>query len=360
MLKDINDKQVKRIFCYLRGCHHFDLFYNIFRNNPCIDFYIHSNFIKVDEYRKSKLYLLENVYFVSDLNAFKFKLNLFGAFITTDAQSTSPHSYSLQLILLFKKLSIPVIELQHGLFQLGLHYFDCPYKEIFHDDSLPTKSWADHILAYYPINNCDNISVIGYPPYDQNLNAYTGEYVLILSNMHWKSYSVEEKYAFYKTVLQFVENSDGLFVWKMHHGEIQDVSCQNMLKNLFLLFPNAQDKIIFFHQNDMFQRNSVVRLIQKSRWVISTVSTVLLDCEIYHKKAFVFKCDSNLCLVQKLKDSCSFRDCQELKTLSMQDVEFKTGLLQKYNNAVFLDCINKLYKSNVLNTQDCLDVLLSF
>lgn len=360
MLKEFENLQNKHIFCYLRGKHHFDLFLPIFSHNTNINFYVHSNGINVDEFRKSKLYNLPNVVFTSDIQEIKYKLNLFGIFITTDAQSSHAHSYSLKLISLFKHLSIPVIELQHGLFQLGLHYYDCPLKDTIHPDSLPTKSFADHILTYYPINNYKNISTIGYPPYFENVTECRGEYGLILSNMHWDAYSIEEKYLFYKTVLQFVEKSENIFIWKMHHGEINNKVAQNMLNNMFLIFPEAQEKIVFYHKNDMLQYSTLPDLIRKSNFVISTVSTVLLDCEICHKNTYVFECASNKCLTQKLKNVPLFSNYEELKECCDVPSNFKTGLLHRYNNNIFLDCINKLYHQNLSYDKKMLENILGF
>ena len=360
MLKDIQEPQRRKIFCYLNGLHHFDLFYNILYNNPSMDFYLHSQCISEDEYRKSKIYGLDNSFFVSNIDIFKYKLNIFGVFITTDAQSASAHGYSLALIDVFKQLSIPVIELQHGLFQLGLHYFDCPQKELVHGDSFATKSWADHILTYYRIDNYDNISVIGYPPYTQDIKSYDGEYGLILSNMHWGTYSAEERYIFYKSILQFVENSNKTFIWKMHHGEVRNSLCQKMLSDLFVIFPEALNKIIFFHQNNMLQKNSITDLIKKSDFVISTVSTVLLDCEMCHKKTMVFGCKTNECLTKKLKQAYIFKNYEDLRRCDIKNVKFETGLLKKYDNKVFVDCVNRFYSPNTSYDQDSLNIMLNY
>lgn len=362
MLKDLNDNiQHKLIFCYLRGTHHFALFYNICAFNPDIDFYVHSNYISVDEYRKSDLYNLKNVYFVDNIAKFKYKLHLFGAFITTDAQATSPHSYSIKIISFFNKLNIPVIELQHGLFQLGLHYYDCPIKENFQDDSLPTRSLADHILTYYPIESYTNVTNIGYPPYDKLKKSYKGEYNLILSNLHWKTYSNEEKYHFYKIVLQFIEDQqDKMFIWKQHYGEMINPENQKMIKNLFALFPNAEKNILFYQHNEMLKKINVSTLIQKSDNIISTVSTTLLDCEMYNKPTFVYKCNSNDCLLKRLATNHLFTNYTELSNISKNKQPLKTRFLNRYDNDAFIQCINSLYKTTHLTSPEILQVMLEF
>ena len=362
MLLDIQNNKRRLIFCYLRGTHHFDLFYNIFNENKDIDFYFTSNFITADDYRKSSIYTLDNVYFIDDIKKFKFKFSLFGAFITTDAQATAPHEYSLKLINFFNKLHIPVIELQHGLFQLGLHYYDKQDKENFRDDSLPTSSFAEHILTYYPVVNNVKTTTIGYPPYNKDMLSYKGEYNLILSNMHWLTYTNEEKYNFYKTVLQFTEkNKDTLFIWKMHHGEMVNPHCQHMLNNLFTIFPDAKQNIIFYHENDILKNTNIFDLINKANIIISTVSTVLLDCERCKKETYTFSSPAVDCLTKKLKNPQCFKNYEELhKILQSKKHTFSTGLLQKFDNKKFRDCINALYKRSNLNQPQLLSRILSF
>lgn len=361
MLKDITfvDNK-KKIFCYLRGTHHFALFYNIFLQNPDIEFYVHSNFINEDEYRKSKLYDLENVFFVTNINYFKYKFEIFGAFITTDAQATAAHLYSLRLIALFNELRIPVFEMQHGLFQLGLHYSDVFTKENFHADSLATKSFADYIFTYYPIDNYNNTTVIGYPPFTKEEKAYGGNYVLILSNLHWETYKEEEKYNFYKTVLQFVqEHPEKLFVWKFHLGEIIKDN-KKIIEDLFTIYPAAKQNIIFYHENDMLKRLPLSALIQKSDFVISTVSTVLLDCEIYKKRTYIYKCPANECLINKMKKPPVFNNYAELAALIQENKTFVSGLLYKYNNNEFKTCIDNLYKVPDIARTDMLKIYLKY
>lgn len=357
MLLDINTPKKRMILCYLNGTHHFELFYNIFHYNPDIDFYIISKNINEDDYRKSGVYNLDNVFFVAETEKLIYKLNCFGALITTDIQQARAHKYSLKIANLFYKLHIPVIELQHGLFQLGLHYYDMPNRENFRDDSLPTKSFAEHILTYYPISNYKNITTIGYPPYNEDHPTYQGEYTLILSNMHWPIYSPEEKYNFYKTILQYVEhNHEKMFIWKMHHGEMKNTT---MLKELFNVFPTAKKNIILYQDNAMLQKNSITNLIAKADKVISTVSTVLLDCERWGKDTYTYSSNAINSLVKKLKNPQAFTNIEDLEILvNTGNKRFETGLLHKYDNDAFKRTINHLYKETDLSPKDMLNIIL--
>lgn len=362
MLKDIVDDKIKKVFCYLRGVHHFDLFYNIFLLNPDIEFYIHSNFISADLYRKSKIYDLSNVYFVTDIKKFKYKLKSFGAFITTDAQAAAPHTYSLELINFFNKLSVPVFELQHGLFQLGLHYYDVPVKEVFHDDSFPTGSFADHVLTYYPNKRNIPSTVVGYPAYKEAPLPYDGEYILILSNLHWETYDKEEKYYFYKMMFELANSlPKQMLIWKMHHGEQVNPHCNSIIKSLFDIFPKAKKNIIFYHENEFLSKSSTMELIQKAHAIISTVSTVLLDCEMCRKKAVTFSSPAVRCLIERMEHPQAFTNLQELKDLlDIPENNFSTGLLYKYDNEAFRKVLDKLYKHSDLSNKEFLDIVLDF
>ena len=362
MLKNITQDKSKKVFCYLRGVHHFDLFYNIFKLNPDIEFYFHSNYISVDAYRRSKLYELDNVYFVTDINKFKYKLNLFGAFITTDAQATAPHAYSLEIVNFFNKLNVPVFELQHGLFQLGLHYYDVPHKEVFHDDSFSTQTFADHVFTYYPETNAPASTVIGYPAYLQDVSSYEGEYTLVLSNLHWETYDKEEKYYFYKTICELAaENPQQTFIWKMHHGEQVNPPCQSILKSLFEIYPHVKKNIVFYHENEFLSKSSVSELIQKAHTVISTVSTVLLDCDMYHKKTVTFSSPTVECLIKRMKAPQAFTNLHELKELlDTKENHFSTGLLHKYDNQAFRQTLDSRYHATDLSKKQFLELVLEF
>ena len=150
MLANIKTQPGKMVLCYLNGKHCISLMLPIVCGNTDIEFYFHSKSFGVVDFMSTPLAKCANAHFVGNLDELKFKLNLFGVFITTDAHSAHAHVYSLKLICMFEALGILVLELQHGLFQLGLHYYDVPSGVSFHGDSLPSRSFASQVLVYYP------------------------------------------------------------------------------------------------------------------------------------------------------------------------------------------------------------------
>jgi hypothetical protein len=95
-------------------------------------------------------------------------------------------------------------------------------------------------------------------------------------------------------------------------------------------------------------------LIKNAKKVISTVSTVLLECEIHHKPTIIYEAISINCLINKLAIKTTFKNYQELdKAYNSKTLLLKTGVLKQYDNSIFRETINTLYKepeaSNVLD-----------
>ena len=364
MLVTMQTPMARHILVYINGTHHFRLIEPIFKQNPDIEFYIFSaGRITPDDFRRSSLYTLENVHFAANLQTLKYKFNLFGAFISTDAHAARAHVPSLRLIRIFRKIGIPILELQHGMFQIGLHYYDVPYKEIINDDSLPTKSFADIILGYYHIDKSPiPLTVIGYPPFaNVTPQKDNGEYTLILSNLHWNTYAHQEKHTFYWVVFKYAyEHPDEKFIWKMHPAEIRDAGCNTLAKELFAIWPGLKARFLIHHENPVLSKITIDELILNSKRVISTVSTVLLDCEMYAKNVAVYTCPSIKCLTDSLAKTALFSDYETLQaSLSCSAPNFKSGLLRPYDNITFRKTIDKYYRIPDISQDKWLDLVLS-
>ena len=361
MLIDINKTSSKNIFCYINGKHHFDLLYSIVAQNQDINFFVFSPNINLDDFIQSQLYSLNNITLIknneAEINELIFKIKAFGLMVTTDAQATSAHKKSLQFVNFFQKNKVKVLELQHGLFQLGLHYSSKPNKDAFKSDCLPLASYADYVLTYYP-TLLPNEIVIGYPLYNKkNMPNIKGEYTLILSNLHWNIYTDSQRNLFYTSVIQLIKNNPNtLFIWKMHHGEIAQL---NKVKEILNTWGEMKKNIIFTNEDSLFKYTSTSDLIKNSKNVISTVSTVLLECEMHHKPTIIFETQNIKCLVDKIQRKTTFQNYQELKeAYNSKHLNLRTGHLIQYNNSIFRDTINKLYKEP--NTANILDNIMSF
>ena len=355
-----NEQKQKRILFYIRGMHHCHLVYNIAKNNPKYQFYFTSNYLKKDDYIRSVLYPLDNCFFVEDIKNLYAKLPLFGLFITTDCQMTAAHWYSLNISRLFTKLNVKTVELEHGLFQLGLDYFDLPSGVNFYNDSLPTSIVADVFLSYGKEPRIPQAVCIGYPPYEKTrLNSYTGNYTLILSNLHWETYTDVEKYRFYETIIRLVsEHPERLFVWRQHPGEKNSASCKRIYSQIFsIIAPRHQNLII---ENKMFDNIITEELIAKAKNIISTVSTTLLDCEIEKKDTYVYACETNASLIEKLSKSKTFSSYEELSSIFDKKAAVVTGKLNPYNNKAFQEMVEKNYHQPELDKAVYLDDIVQY
>lgn len=363
MLVDIATSRPKMVLFYINGKHHFPLISPIIKANTDIDFFIHSHGATEEDYRRSELFRQENSHFVAALSRLQYKLNLFGAYISTDMHAAAAHAYSLRLAKTFFLLGVPVFELQHGMFQIGLHYYDKPYRELFWDDSLPTKSFASRVLAYYPVSNSiATHTVIGYPPYTTpQPESRTGEYILVLSNMHWNTYTHDERYNFYKAVFDYANcHPKERFIWKVHMGEVKNTLCKAIVLSMFEIFPHLRERIVFAHEQEIMPLIPLSEIIAQSKSVISTPSTVLLDCEIHSKRVAVFSCETNRALTSKLKSASLFGNAKELDNcMSNGPLPLKSGLLLPYDNAAFRKVIDENYHVTEKNQSEWLDIVLS-
>lgn len=365
MLADIDSPLASKrsVLLYVRGSFHFPLIEPLIRENADIEFYLHSNLFGSGEVERWGFLKYANFHFVADLSELKFKLDRFGAFVTTDAEPANPHAYSLRLIEFFNAIRVPVFELQHGLFQLGLHYFDVPKGCGFGGDSLPAFSFAGHILTYYPPSGDKaRCSTIGYPPFDGTLREDPRkDWTLVLSNLHWPTYAPEERRAFYEGVYRLAAGPGSEpVVWKLHHSEIGSTSCQALHRELAAQYPDALKRLRLHHQDAEIERLRLGELIARARHVVATVSTVLLDCEMHGKSVALFTCPSVACLTARISGGTFFSTPDELlDILEKGAASLKTGCLMPYDNAGFRRVLDGLYRRTALSRDKYLENVFS-
>ena len=364
MLADIDNPLASRrsVLLYVRGSFHFPLIEPMVRDNRDVEFFLHSNLFGNGEIARANLNKYGNFHFVSSLDELKFKLDRFGAFITTDAEPANPHSYSLRLVEFFQAIKVPVFELQHGLFQLGLHYFDVPAKFSFGGDSLPARSFAGQILTYYPPAGVNVAAVtIGYPPYAGQLQPSSGhDWTLVLTNLHWPTYTEEERRVFYESVYRLAAEGSSRVVWKQHHGEIGSTACTALRKELAVKYPLAAKRLCLHHEDATLGELRLDALIARATCVVSTVSTVLLDCEMQQKAVALYGCSSVECLTRRIAEKDVFGTYDELRAVLKKGPRpLVTGCLQPYDNKVFRKALDCAYCETPLSRPEFLAALFA-
>ena len=357
---DIIIKQ-KKILFYIRGKYNFYLINNIVKSNPDYYFYFISNALQKDEYIKSELYSLPNTVFIENLNVLNYKLHMFGLFITINSATSSAYNFSLKFSQVLNRFNIKTIELQHGLFQLGIDYFHNPNKTYFYNDSLQNNIVADTFLSFVPYDKIENSICIGYPPYTQtqNTNYLNGAYTLILTNLHWKSYTDIERYNFYQFIVRLsYDNPNRLFILRQHPAEKLNENCQKIYKNVLENF--SADQINIVSENEIFDDINTEELIAKSKNVISTVSTTLLDCEINKKNTYIYECDTSRLLIKKISSCKTFSSYEELISIFDKKATIETGRLKLYDNSVFRKVVGKNYYVPKFDKTTYLEIIKDF
>lgn len=361
MLLDFKDDKYKRkILCFLDGVHRFELFYAIARNNSDMLFVIYSNISNFEEvFYQHEISNLPNVMYAIDKQLF-LKSKAFGLHISTWTQPTSDHLTGLKIIKLCNKLNIPVFEIQHGMFQLGMHYHSNAKK--INAETFNIETYADKILAYYPAGLKREI-VIGYPGFDDPPKAISGDYTLVLSNLHWQTYQKLNVYKFYHAVIKYAaKHSEQVFVWQPHPGEIANGGLNNLLlKSLFSIYPKAKKNFINIKENPVSNLIPTNEWIRKAGRVVSTISTVLLECEMYQKPTIIWECEDTKVLLDKIKIKASFKDYADLcqvNDLPDEELQLKSGLLLPYDNNAFRQAVETYYHEPMSGSSDLLANIL--
>ena len=304
MLVDISTVRPKMVLFYINGKHHFPLISPIIKANADVDFFIHSRSVTEDDYRRSELFRQENAHFVAAFPRLQCKLNLFGAYISTDM----------------------------------------------------------HVLVYYPV--ADGIAphtVIGYPPFRAPITAHrTGEYILVLSNMHWSTYTHDERCDFYKAVFDYARNHPNEhFIWNVHSGEVKTPECKALISGMFDMFPSLMKQIVFTHEQAVLPFLPLSELVANSKCVISTPLTALLDCEMYSRRVAVYRCATNRALASRIRSAMFFGNSEELEhCMSSGPVPLKSGLLFPYDNKAFRTVLDECYRETDKDQAEWLDIIL--
>lgn len=337
----------KNILVIVNGLPKLDNAYLIFRENKDCTFYVIFNGkFCIQEYYNSRLSKLPNLIINEKAETELFvKIEKFGLVITTECAAAPSCLPGLIILALCAELHIPIVELQHGLFQYGLHYTveDESYKKIY--DFLNVDNFTDYLLSFYPVNTeYRKGTVIGFPKYHlcdlQPYNNYDAGYVLILTNFNWDCFSPEDFDNFLGCLLKTTEaHREIQFVWKPHPSEIGLYLNKNQI-NL-----DAFNNITIVSDDPMLNLTPLDSLVKYASKIISTLSTVLFDCEAYGKDTAVFKCGANSQLLSEIDSCYTFSNESQLRAFieSKQRFQITTGKLIEYDNSEFRKLIDEHY-----------------
>ena len=342
LLLNTESECARNILVLVKALSQLDNFYLIFKENGDYTFYlsVRETFCLQDFYN-SRLAQLPNLILICDSAQLIRKVEKFGMVLTADCSASGIGLKTMQFLALCSELDIPVVEMQHSLFQYGIHYHAeaKSYAETISygtlSESINVEPFAEHLLSFYPVTmEHRHGTVMGFPKYHLNElqdPCYDAGYILIISDFNFESCSSEDFCAFLGCIIKAaVAHPEIQFVWENTSSETVD--CFNKKINL-----NAYENITLARSDQMLRLLSPDSLIKNASKVISTLSTALLDCEAYRKNSIVFKCESVLQLFAEINSCSTFSNSDQLNSFieSRELSLINTGKSIEFDNSKF-------------------------
>lgn len=283
-----------------------------------------------------------NVKITSDFKSVIMLAAIFSAVITTVGH-ISP-VLNVKIISILKACissEIPIIEVPHGLYQWGYNLVDDSKFVNTASNTLgagyPVPSFADHQISWF-----DNTG-IGYPRHRTEKikcteNIMVPDYTVITTNTNWYMYGFEDQRVLAQSIFEYAKaNPERMFIWCHHPAEL---NATNLINNMLgakpaNIFRYGHDKDIYFHSLDTTEE-----VIQYAQAGISTISTCLLDYELYNIPTAIFQTEGLSTIQNSMIQASFFSSQKELNSLKFEIP--KTGHLQDYNVSNFDDRINEL------------------
>ena len=328
-----------------------DFFYLIFWENRDYTFYVlvGETFCLQDIYN-SKFAQLPNLILNCDSSQLISKIEKIGMVLTTESSAACLDMQALLLFSLCSELDIPVVEMQHSIVQYGVHYH-AEVKSYAETKSYGTfkyyinvEPFAEHLLSFYPVTTerCQG-TVIGFPKYHLSGLQCSGcdaGYILIFSNFNFECYTPEDLCTFSGCILKAAAaHPEFQFVWKTC-TETEDC----FIKNVNL---DAYENITLVQSDQLLSLLSLESLIKNASKVISTLSTVLLDCEAYRKNTILFKCESVAQLFSEINNCCTFSNSEQLIVFveNEESCLVNSGKLREFDNSKFRNFVEQTFSN---------------
>ena len=123
LLLNTESECARNILVLVKALSQLDNFYLIFKENGDYTFYlsVRETFCLQDFYN-SRLAQLPNLILICDSAQLIRKVEKFGMVLTADCSASGIGLKTMQFLALCSELDIPVVEMQHSLFQYGIHY----------------------------------------------------------------------------------------------------------------------------------------------------------------------------------------------------------------------------------------------
>jgi len=286
---------------------------------------------------KTLEYDSNNTQFCFEANSLRVILSSFDLVITTVGHFSPVMNKDLKVLIdLSMRYKIPIIDVPHGLFQFGHNFWDD--SEIIHLASCDygAGGWVDSFCSSQINWFKDSPNGPGYPRFSSKISrkqTCVPDFTLLTTNSNWYLYDK----AWQRSLLAFIttyafENLNELIIWSPHPAEVQNSPVlsyyiDNLLPpNLFVY--GKQNQLNFY---GLECTEDLIACCQKG---ITTVSTCIVDYELYKKDIVVLSSHSTQNLVASLKNVSSINLPDQLRD-GIDFAKPKTGYLFPYNVKVF-------------------------
>ncbi|TDW25974.1 hypothetical protein EV128_116147 [Rhizobium azibense] len=328
------DRDKLRVLLVLQGAHHLELYEGIFRYCPQFEWYCLLPELP-NERQIQKMHFRYGIRFFTDAFACLAHFANFDVVVTTWAVPHRKHLPYLKFIALAHELSLPVFELQHGLFQIGLTY---------EEDSPVIGSRAGAAIAAPNVGNFTSRvlgwageSGIGYPRSPafegrENQRPPCGcERVVFVTNHHWGLLSDTERQNCYNIMYDTIRTLSAVdFVLLPHGGELKSKAFKGMVERL-------DESLVRNYRIELTREDGIFdELLCNSNLLIGTVSTTILDCELSGTPTVLFYNPSQDLLISSFESVVAFSSANELIRI-VKDVlyhnyrpQLKTGHLRPF------------------------------
>lgn len=351
------DITAKRVLLIAQGPWHLGMYASLFTALPEIDWTVYFD-AAPDVVVPLAQDAPTNVQLIGDMTDVLLRLDDFAVCLTTLATPHRAHLRGIQIFAACAKLGIPVLELQHGLFQQGLSFVEI--------SKTPGSGFTGATMGAAARNFCDGQvgwagqEGIGLPQYHNLPPASDEGYVLILSNMHRSIFSEIERRLFYDSVAQLVRTHPRTsFLWKPHQAEIQ-----RRLEPLYAPVMRQAGRNLELLTKETMAGRTTLDIIRRCSRAVSSASSVLLELEMYAKPTLLYAPVSMEGVLPALGRIHPFHDDVTLLSSYADMVarpdayRMKTGHLKPFEPDRLRAILRKHWRGDILSKADVAHAIL--
>ncbi|MEL7280810.1 MAG: hypothetical protein AAFY35_07245 [Pseudomonadota bacterium] len=301
----------RRIGVILPGNNPLELFFAVRDGLPHHDYFVFAPGLSEDN--KARLNGL-GVRHTHELGTFLMLSDSLECALSFGLLAHDAHLQPLIAASLLREMSIPIIDIQHGLFQWGINFSDSSLQQGFSKGegvSLPFSTEADVQLTWNGINP------IGYPRMHatrpRRVGAPGSHVITIATNTNWHIYSAEEQIRLREILRQlFLDLPHQTFAFKPHPAETS--AKKSLLFDLVAEVSSDRKKFVNVQVLPSMSEGgqSLTDVIKNSDAGIVTAGTSIMDFELFGIPCVAFECRSTSKLLGALTHVETFSNYDEL------------------------------------------------